>query len=92
MDGTAAGAVFGGVVGLLIAGAFGLLIGVLAKVLMPGPDPGGWFATILLGIAGSWVGGFAAGALGITTAVPSLIAAILGAMLLLLIYRVFKLA
>ncbi|HSM05890.1 MAG TPA: GlsB/YeaQ/YmgE family stress response membrane protein [Longimicrobiales bacterium] len=90
MDGTATGVVLGGVIGLLIAGAFGLLIGVLAKVLTPGPDPGGWFATMLLGIAGSWIGGFAAGGLGITAAVPSLIAAVLGAMLLLLTYRVFK--
>jgi uncharacterized membrane protein YeaQ/YmgE (transglycosylase-associated protein family) len=90
MDGTATGVVLGGLIGLLLAGAFGLLIGVLAKVLMPGPDPGGWFATILLGIAGSWIGGFAAAALGITTAIPSLIFAILGAMLLLLIYRVLK--
>ncbi len=88
MEGTA---VFvGGVLGLLVAGGFGLLIGVLAKVLMPGPDPGGWFATVLLGIGGSWVGGFAAGSLGITTAVPWLISAILGAMLLLLVYRVFE--
>ena len=46
--------------------------------------------TILLGIAGSWVDGFIATALGISTRVPVFIAAVLGAMLLLVIYRLAK--
>lgn len=39
---------------------FGLIVGAIAKFLMPGRDPGGWIVTILLGIAGSFVGGFIA--------------------------------
>ena len=84
------GAIVGGTIGLLIVAAIGLVIGVVAKLLMPGKDPGGWFITILLGIAGSWVGGFIATVLGISAKVPVFIAAVLGAMLLLLIYRMVK--
>jgi uncharacterized membrane protein YeaQ/YmgE (transglycosylase-associated protein family) len=84
------GAIVGGTVGLLIIAVIGLVIGVVAKLLMPGKDPGGWFMTILLGIAGSWVGGFIATALGISSKVPVFMAAVLGAMLLLLIYRMAK--
>ncbi|HUO84833.1 MAG TPA: GlsB/YeaQ/YmgE family stress response membrane protein, partial [Thermoanaerobaculia bacterium] len=36
---------------------FGLIVGAIAKLVMPGNDPGGWIVTILLGIAGSFVGG-----------------------------------
>lgn len=73
------------IIGWLI---FGLIVGALAKLLMPGRDPGGWIVTILLGVAGSFVGGFLASALmgsGDTTA--GWIGSILGAMLLLFIYR-----
>jgi uncharacterized membrane protein YeaQ/YmgE (transglycosylase-associated protein family) len=84
------GMIIGGVAGILIAAGIGLAIGVVAKLLMPGKDPGGWFATILLGIAGSWIGGFVASLLGLTGLVPGLIAAVLGAMLLLAAYRLLK--
>lgn len=80
----------GGVIGLLLLALIGLVIGAVAKLLMPGKDPGGWFVTILLGIAGSWVGGFLSSILGLTSAVAELIAAVLGAMLLLFIYRLVK--
>jgi len=81
----------GGVIGILIAAVVGLIIGVIAKVLMPGPDPGGWFMTILLGIAGSWVGGFIFGLLGIGGGgFVGLIGAVLGAMLILFIYRLIR--
>jgi len=87
----AAGAAIGGVIGLLLLAVIGLVIGVIAKLLMPGKDPGGWFITILLGIAGSWVGGFLVRILGITTGTAgSLIAAVIGAMILLGIYRLVK--
>jgi uncharacterized membrane protein YeaQ/YmgE (transglycosylase-associated protein family) len=66
------------------------VIGVIAKLLMPGKDPGGWFATILLGIAGSWIGGFAISLVGLTGILPGLIGAVLGAMLLLAAYRLIK--
>jgi len=44
---------------------FGLIVGVIAKLLMPGKDPGGFIITILLGIAGSLLGGFIGRALGL---------------------------
>lgn len=89
MEETTATAV-GTVMGLVIAGVIGLVIGALAKLLMPGPDPGGWFVTILLGIAGSWVGGFALSLLGVVGLGPALVGSVLGAMLLLLVYRTVK--
>ncbi len=87
--GVAVGSAVGGVVGLLIVAVIGLAIGAVAKLLMPGKDPGGWFVTMLLGIAGSWVGALIANALGISGGI-GLVAAVLGAMLLLLIYRLLK--
>ena len=43
---------------------FGLIVGVIAKVLMPGRDPGGLIVTVLLGVAGAVVGGFVGRSLG----------------------------
>lgn len=83
------GAAVGGVIGILIVAVIGLVIGAIAKLLMPGKDPGGWFVTMLLGIAGSWVGAFIASALGVSGGI-GLVGAVLGAMLLLLIYRLLK--
>lgn len=85
----ASGAAVGGVIGILIVAVIGLVIGAIAKLLMPGNDPGGWFVTMLLGIAGSWVGAFIASALGISGGV-GFVGAVLGAMLLLFIYRLLK--
>ena len=84
------GSLLGSLVGILVLALVGLGIGAVAKLLMPGPDPGGWIATILLGIAGSWVGGFVFGMLGWTGLASGLIGAVLGAMLLLWIYRMVK--
>ncbi len=89
MDQIVGGAV-GGAIGLLMVAVVGLVIGVIAKLLMPGKDPGGWFATILLGIAGSWVGGIVVSAIGLAGVVPALIGAVIGAMLLLAAYRLLK--
>ncbi|OJV22499.1 MAG: transglycosylase [Verrucomicrobia bacterium 61-8] len=50
--------------GILSAIIIGLLVGAIAKLLMPGRDPGGWIITILLGIAGSFVAGFLGRSLG----------------------------
>jgi uncharacterized membrane protein YeaQ/YmgE (transglycosylase-associated protein family) len=68
---------------------FGLIVGVIAKLLMPGRDPGGFIITILLGIAGAVVGGFVGRVLGLyQPGQPAgFIMSILGAILLLLIYR-----
>lgn len=91
MDPAAAvGGAVGGVIGFLLVAVIGLMIGVIAKLLMPGSDPGGWFITILLGIVGSWVGGFLMSLSGLTGTVPALVAAVIGAMVLLGIYRLLK--
>jgi uncharacterized membrane protein YeaQ/YmgE (transglycosylase-associated protein family) len=67
---------------------FGLVVGAIAKFLMPGRDPGGWIVTILLGVAGSFVGGFLATTLlGRGDSTAGWIGSIVGAMLLLFIYR-----
>ena len=68
---------------------FGLIAGVIAKLIMPGKDPGGFIVTILLGIAGAFMGGFIGQALGFYGEVETagLFMAILGAILLLAIYR-----
>jgi uncharacterized membrane protein YeaQ/YmgE (transglycosylase-associated protein family) len=67
---------------------FGLIVGAIAKFLMPGRDPGGWIVTILLGIAGSFVGGFLASALfGRPEQTAGWIGSIIGAIVLLFIYR-----
>ncbi|HET7434514.1 MAG TPA: GlsB/YeaQ/YmgE family stress response membrane protein [Thermoanaerobaculia bacterium] len=67
---------------------FGLVVGAIAKFLMPGRDPGGWIVTILLGIAGSFVGGFLATTLmGRDQQSAGWIGSIIGAMALLFIYR-----
>jgi len=68
----------------------GLIVGALAKLFMPGRDPGGIIVTTLLGIAGSFVAGFLGRALGLyrnPASGPGIMASILGAMLILLIYR-----
>jgi uncharacterized membrane protein YeaQ/YmgE (transglycosylase-associated protein family) len=74
---------------LIVTLIIGLIVGAIAKFLMPGNDPGGWIMTIVLGIAGSFVGTFIAGALGMAGPV-GWIGSILGAMLLLFIYRLIK--
>jgi len=67
---------------------FGLVVGAIAKLLMPGKDPGGWIVTILLGIAGSFVGGFLAQTLlGNKSQTAGWIGSIIGALVLLFIYR-----
>jgi len=84
------GAVMGGMIGLLLAALVGLIVGVAARLLMPGKDPGGWFVTILLGIAGSWIGSFLMSILGLTSKVAAFASAVAGAVLLLAIYRLVK--
>ncbi|MEO8440277.1 MAG: GlsB/YeaQ/YmgE family stress response membrane protein [Spartobacteria bacterium] len=67
----------------------GLIVGVIAKLLMPGKDPGGCIITILLGIAGAFIAGYLGRVLGwYEPGQPAgFIASVIGAMLLLLIYR-----
>ena len=67
----------------------GGIAGAIAKLLMPGKDPGGCIVTILLGIAGALLAGFLGQALGLESAMDGagFIGAIVGAFLILLIYR-----
>ena len=70
----------------------GLVVGALAKLIMPGKDPGGIIITILLGIAGALVANFLGGLIGLYQAgnKAGFIASLLGAILLLWMYRRFK--
>ena len=72
----------------------GLIVGLLAKFIMPGKDPGGLIITILIGIVGAFVGGFIGSFLGLGPVtgfnVGSILLAIGGAVLLLILYRSIK--
>jgi len=65
----------------------GLVVGVIAKLLMPGKDPGGCIITMLLGLAGAWLGTFLGGIFFGGNYAAGWIMSIVGAMILLLIYR-----
>jgi uncharacterized membrane protein YeaQ/YmgE (transglycosylase-associated protein family) len=71
----------------------GLLAGLIAKALLPGDDPGGIIITTLIGVAGAFIGGFIAKALGFGDPIDEFfdfstwLGAIVGAIVLLLIYR-----
>lgn len=68
----------------------GLIVGAIAKLIMPGRDPGGIIVTMLIGVAGSMLAGFLGRALGFygpNSSGPGIIASIIGAVLLLGIYR-----
>lgn len=75
--------------GILTWIVFGLVVGVIAKLLMPGRDPGGFIVTILLGIAGALLGGFIGRAMGFygPNQGAGWIVSILGAIVLLILYR-----
>jgi uncharacterized membrane protein YeaQ/YmgE (transglycosylase-associated protein family) len=75
-----------GVIGWIF---FGLIVGVLAKLLMPGRDPGGFIVTILLGIAGALLGGFVGRSLGWYGANDGagFLMSVVGAVILLALYR-----
>ncbi|MGF1869381.1 GlsB/YeaQ/YmgE family stress response membrane protein [Photobacterium indicum] len=71
----------------------GLIAGALAKWLMPGDDDGGWIMTIVLGVAGAFVGGWLGSFIGLGSAdgvnFGSIITATLGAFVLLFVYNKF---
>jgi len=75
-----------GVIGWII---FGVIVGAIAKLLMPGRDPGGFVITMVLGIAGALVGGFLGRALGWYGPNDSagFLMSLVGAVVLLFIYR-----
>jgi uncharacterized membrane protein YeaQ/YmgE (transglycosylase-associated protein family) len=72
----------------------GLIVGALAKFIMPGRDPGGIVVTILIGIVGAFLGGYIGSALGLGAVTGFNLASILlatgGAILLLVLYRFIK--
>lgn len=78
--------------GILWTIVIGLVAGALAKLLMPGKDPGGILITILLGIGGALVANFLGQAVGWYHAGEGagLIGATVGAVVILLVYRMFK--
>jgi uncharacterized membrane protein YeaQ/YmgE (transglycosylase-associated protein family) len=74
---------------------FGLIAGWLAKVIMPGKDPGGFFVTIAIGVLGAFIGGYLGHYTGLFGPVSgfnigSFVTAIIGAIVLLTLYRVVK--
>ena len=77
-----------GIIGWIL---FGLVVGIVGKLLMPGRDPGGFILTILLGVAGALLGGFLGQSLGFyREGEPAgFLMAVLGSIGLLLLYRLF---
>ncbi len=75
-----------GILGWIV---FGLVVGAIAKLLMPGKDPGGIIVTMALGIVGALLGGFVGRALGMynTNESAGFVMALVGAVLVLLVYR-----
>lgn len=77
--------------GILSWIVFGLVAGAVAKLIMPGRDPGGLIVTVLLGIVGAVVGGFIGTFLGLGTTsgfdLRSLFLAVLGTVVVLVVYR-----
>jgi uncharacterized membrane protein YeaQ/YmgE (transglycosylase-associated protein family) len=80
--------------GILSWIVLGLIAGALAKLLLPGKDPGGIIITIIIGVIGALLGGFIGTQLGFGGVtglnLGSIVTAILGAVLLLVIYRAVK--
>ena len=75
-----------GLIGTII---FGLIVGIIAKLLMPGRDPGGFFITAIIGIVGSLIGGFLGRTLGFYNEgdPAGFIMSVIGAMVLLFVYH-----
>jgi len=73
----------------------GGIAGAIAKLIMPGKDPGGIFITIIIGVAGGLLGGFLARQVGISSGagffdLMSWVVAVVGALILLFLYRMIK--
>jgi uncharacterized membrane protein YeaQ/YmgE (transglycosylase-associated protein family) len=70
----------------------GLIVGAVAKLLMPGRDPGGFIVTMLLGVAGSFIATFLGRAVGLYREGSSagFLMSVIGAMILLFLYRLVK--
>lgn len=77
---------------IIITLIVGLIVGAIAKMLMPGKDPGGTVVTIILGVAGSFIAGMLGHALGWYEVGdgPGIIASVIGAVILLALFRAFS--
>ena len=77
-----------GILGWIV---FGLVVGIIAKLLMPGRDPGGIVVTMLLGIVGAVLGGYMGRAMGLygPNEAAGFLMSLLGAVVLLVVYRLF---
>ena len=73
--------------GILVTCIIGLIVGAIAKLLMPGKDPGGCIITMLLGLAGAWLGTFIGQMIFGANYVAGWIMSVVAAMILLLLYR-----
>ena len=73
--------------GILVTCMIGLIVGAIAKLLMPGKDPGGCIITMLLGLAGAWLGTFIGKMIFGENYVAGWIMSVVAAMILLLLYR-----
>lgn len=78
---------FEGFLGYIVGGA---LIGILARFIKPGADPMGWILTILLGIAGAFIGGYVAPMLGVSNRMVVWAIAIVAAIVLLALYEMIR--
>ena len=76
---------------LLIWAIFGLIVGVIAKLIMPGNDPGGIIVTMVIGVAGSIIGGYLGRVMGLygPGQYAGFFMSIIGALVLLFLYRQF---
>jgi uncharacterized membrane protein YeaQ/YmgE (transglycosylase-associated protein family) len=85
---------YGGNMGIISWIILGLIVGALAKWIMPGKDPGGIIITIVIGIVGALIGGFLSSRVGLGTVTGlnlwSIIIALVGALILLWLYRLIK--
>ena len=78
--------------GIIWTIVIGFVVGLLAKMLMPGKDPGGFIVTVLIGIVGSVLATYGGQALGLYQAgeAAGFIGSLVGAILLLVIYRAIR--
>jgi uncharacterized membrane protein YeaQ/YmgE (transglycosylase-associated protein family) len=83
--------VFGGTHGIIMTFIIGLVVGIIAKFLMPGKDPGGFIITAILGVVGSFVATWIGQAAGwyLPGQSAGWIASVVGAIVLLILYRLF---
>ena len=76
--------------GILYTIIIGAVIGIIARLIKPGADPMGWILTILLGIAGAWIGSYVAPMLGLSGGMTGFIVSIVCAIGLLFLFELIR--